>query len=121
MQIACASASPPRVIRLIIGLDAAVKGLAEGPHPLRDGLVADAHLAQIVVHVLAEAVEQGLRQLRPALGDGPQPAQQQPEMQQQQVETAVNRIGHAQVPVKYGFSRLRHDHAIDGLNGAGRG
>ena len=38
-----------------------------------------------------------------------------------QVKTAVNRIRHAQVPVKQRFSRLRHDHAIDGLNGAARG
>src|SRR3989442_8176809 len=28
---------------------------------------------------------------------------------------------HAQVPIKQRFSRLRHDHAIDGLNGAARG
>ena len=48
---------------LVVGLDPAVKRLAEGPHPLRHGLVAYPHLAQIVVHVLAEAVEQRLRQL----------------------------------------------------------
>jgi hypothetical protein len=42
-------------------------------------------------------------------------------MQHDQVKTAVNRIRHAQVPVKQGFSRLRHDHAIDGINGAARG
>ena len=42
-------------------------------------------------------------------------------MQQEQVETAVNRVRYAQVPVKQRFSRLRHDHAIDGLDGAARG
>ena len=81
LQIAAASASPPPVHGLIIGLDPAVKGLAEGPHPLRHGLVAYPHLAQIVVHVLAETVEQRLRQLGAAL-HRPQAAQQQPQMQQ---------------------------------------
>src|ERR1700691_3663113 len=42
-------------------------------------------------------------------------------MQHQQIKTAVNRIWHTQVPIKQGFSRLRHDHAIDGLNGAAQG
>ena len=50
-----------------------------------------------------------------------QPPQHHPQMQHQQIKTAVNRIRHAQVPIKQRFSRLRHDHAIDGLNGAARG
>src|SRR5512139_1487075 len=44
----------PLVHRLIIGFGPAIKGLAEGAHPLRHGLVADPYLAQIVVHILAE-------------------------------------------------------------------
>src|SRR5258708_37291657 len=42
-------------------------------------------------------------------------------MQQKQVKTAVNGVRDPQVPIKQRFSRLRHDHAIDGLNGAARG
>ena len=52
---------------------------------------------------------------------GLQPPQHHPQMQHQQVKTAVNRVRHAQVPIKQRFSRLRHDHAIDGLNGAAQG
>ena len=105
---------------LVVGLDAAVKRLAEGPHPLRHGLVADPHLAQIVVHVLAEAVEQRLGKG----GVGARPAQlrqHHPQVQHHHIETAVNRVRYAQRLIKQRFSRLRHDHAIDGLNGAARG
>jgi hypothetical protein len=42
-------------------------------------------------------------------------------MQQQQVETTVNCVGHTQLAVEDRFSRLRHDHAIDGLNGTAQG
>src|SRR6202035_2805844 len=42
-------------------------------------------------------------------------------MQHQQVKTTVNRVWDAQVPIKQRFSRLCHDHAIDGLNGAAQG
>src|SRR5258708_21184731 len=42
-------------------------------------------------------------------------------MHQKEVKTAVNRVRDPQVPIKQRFSRLRHDHAIDGLNGAARG
>ena len=104
----------------VIGCGAAIKGLAKGLHALGHGEVADPHFAQIVVHIAAKMVEQGLRQGRSGR-NGFQPSQHQPQMQQKQVKTAVNRIRHAQVPVKQGFSRLRHDHAIDGLDGAGRG
>ncbi len=50
-----------------------------------------------------------------------QPPQHHPQMQHQQIKTAVNRVRHGQVPIKQRFSRLRHDHAIDGLDGAARG
>ncbi len=43
-----------------IGLRAAVEGLADPLHLLGHRQVADAHLAQIVVHVVAETVEQRL-------------------------------------------------------------
>ena len=59
-------------------------------------------------------------QVRPGL-DRLHPPQYHPQMQHQQIKTAVNRVRHAQVPIKQRFSRLRHDHAIDGLNGARRG
>ena len=103
--------------RKIIGRRPAVEGLAEGLHALRHREVADAHLAQIIVHIVAKMVEQRLRQGRAAL-DRLQAPQDQPQMQQKQVKTAVNRVRNPQVPIKQRFSRLRHDHAIDGLDGA---
>ena len=120
LHSACASGSLPSANGQIVGRRTAVERLAEGLHALRNGEITDPHFAQIGVHILAEAVEQRLAQLRPAL-DRPQPPQYHPQMQHQQVKTAVNRIRHAQVPIKQRFSRLRHDHAIDGLNGAAQG
>src|SRR5205807_3297135 len=49
--------------RRVISRHTAIKGLAKRLHPLRHGEIADAHLAQIGVHVVAKAVEQGLREL----------------------------------------------------------
>ena len=53
--------------RQIVGRGAAIKRLAEGLHPLRHLEVADAHFAQIVVHIVAKMVEQRLRQALVAL------------------------------------------------------
>ena len=106
--------------REIVGRRPAVEGLPEGLHSLRDGEIADPHFAQIGVHIVAEAIEQRLGKAGAAL-DRLQPPQYHPQMQHQQIKTAVNRVRHAQVPIKQRFSRLRHDHAIDGLNGAARG
>ena len=103
--------------RQVIGRRPAIEGLAEGLHALRHLEVADPHLAQIIVHIVAKMVEQPLRQGRAAL-HRLQAAQEQPQMQQKQVKTAVNRVRNPKVPIKQRFSRLRHDHAIDGLDGA---
>ena len=46
----------------VIGLRAPVECLADAAHLARHALIADAHLAQIVVHVAAERVEHALRQ-----------------------------------------------------------
>ena len=103
----------------IVGGGAAIECLAECLHAFRHGEVADPHLAEVVVHIGAEAVEQGLRQALP-VRRRPQPAQHQPQMQDQHVEPAVNRVAHVEPGVKRRFSRLRHDHAIDGFDGAAR-
>jgi hypothetical protein len=106
--------------RQIIGRGAAIKRFAKSLHALRHGEIADPHFAQIGVHIVAKPVEQRLAK-RGAACDRRQPPHQQPQMQHQQVKTAVNRVRHRQVPIKQRFSRLRHDHAIDGFNGALQG
>ena len=109
--------------REVVSGAAAIEGLTEGLHAFGHREVAHAHFPEIRVHIGAEMVEKSLRGLRPAL-DLAQPAQNHPQMRQKQVKTAINRVRHAQARVqaliKQGFSRLRHDHAIDGFNGAAR-
>ena len=41
-------------------------------------------------------------------------------MQQDHIEAAIDQVRHPEGPIKQGLSRLRHDHAIDGYNGAAR-
>ena len=50
--------------RKVIGRRPAIEGLAEGLHALRHREVANSHLAQIIVHIVAKMVEQPLRQGR---------------------------------------------------------
>ena len=71
-----------------------------------------------MVHIAAEPVKDLLtkrRQLR--LGLSTDPPQHQDEMQHDHVETATDRVWHPIIAIEYGGSRLRHDHAIDPLNG----
>ena len=79
--------------------------------------IASAYLPQIVVHILANPVENALSE---ALQGGVlRQAIEHQSQQHNQVETAVNRVGDGVVAIKTGQSRLRHDHAIEGGNGVG--
>ena len=55
--------------RRVIGGGAAIEGFGESEHRLRHREVADAHFAQVVVHVAAEVIEQRLRQRGALCGD----------------------------------------------------
>jgi hypothetical protein len=102
-------------------LRAAVERLADPAHLVRHRLIADAHLAQIVVHVAAERVEHALcgGALRGATRGGAvaQPPQHQDEVQHDHVESAEHCVGNRVILVEYRMARLRHDGAIERRNG----
>src|SRR4029079_14995908 len=92
--------------RRAIGRLPAIEGLAETAHPLWHREVANPHLAQVVVEILAESVEELLPKALAnprsslSLGHGAvslpfQPAQEPHEMEHDQVKAALNRVGHA--------------------------
>src|SRR4029077_8520173 len=107
----------------------AIKCLAETPHPFGHRQVADAHLAQVVVKILAERVEQLLSEAavgtsltispRPGVSLPVEAAQEEHEMEYDQVKTALDGVRHAVARVKGRGARLRHDHAIERANDAG--
>ena len=90
------------------------------PHLLGHRQVAHAHLAEIVVDVLAEPVEQPLADRRAAApGPSRQSPQHQHQMQHDHVEAARDRVRHAVTVIERRGSRLRHDHAIEGVDVGG--
>ena len=72
----------------------AVKGLAEAAHPLRHRKIAHAHFPQIAVEIAAKHVEKLLADAAPGIGAAAEPVEQQHQMQHNQIEAALNRIGH---------------------------
>lgn len=102
----------------IVGGRSTVKGFSERLHALRNAQIADAHLAQVGVHVAAEMIEQSLP--KSLFGARPQLPKDHPQMQQNHIEAAIHRVRHPVRLIKRGLSRLRHDRAIDRFNGAAR-
>ena len=51
----------------------------------------------------------------------PQAPHEQDKVEKDQVETPLRRVGDAVIGVEGGFARLRHDHAIEALDGIGAG
>ena len=90
---------PSRSQSEIIGSRPAVERLPEGLHALRDGKIADTHLPQIGVHIVAEVIENRLGEVRAAFR-GLKSPQYHPQMQYQQIKTAVNRVWYAQITVE---------------------
>src|SRR4029079_6965127 len=112
-----------------IGRLPAIESLAETAHPLWHREVANPHLAQVVVEILAECVEELLPKavadpllaitLRLGAVTLPfQPVQEQHEMKHNEVKPALNGVRHAVASVKRRIARLRHDHAIERANDA---
>ena len=76
--------------------------------------IACSHLAQRLVETDEDAVHQTLRQ-RGILAEA---RQRQPGVHGEQIETAVQRIGHAEPCKKDRFPRPRHHASINALGGA---
>jgi len=91
-------------------------------HPLAHGQVAHAHFAQVHVHVGEHGIEHGLSQCVPRgvprgwrRGEA---ADEQEDMQADEIEPAVERVGHAEVDVKARLARRRHGGSIKLVAGA---
>ena len=101
----------------------AVECLANKAHLARDREVSNPHFAHIIIHVLAESIEQALPQLSAAAGMVLEAAQHQYGMQHDHLQPGSDRVGHPVALVKGGISRLCHDGAIErvdvGLAGGG--
>jgi len=106
----CGRLRPP------ISLRSPVKRLSYSSHFLWHCEIAYTHFPQILVHVLAKSVKQGLPQF-PEDGVFRQPVQHRGQEQYQKIKTAIQSVRDAEFPVKAGQSRLRHDRAIQGRNG----
>src|SRR5580693_9860885 len=106
--------------RKISGL-AAVKGFGKGLHPFRHRKVADPHFPQIGIEIAAKRVEKLLTQTASGFRPAAEPTQQQHQMQHNQVEPALDRIGNPVIHVKRRRTGLRHDGAIEDMDGAGLG
>src|ERR1700692_3904743 len=74
-------------------------------------------LAQLAPRRPADQRRAKRRRSSNGYGFATEPAAHQREMQHNQVETALRRIGHAEGEVEGGVARLRHDRAIEGVNG----
>jgi len=81
--------------RALVDLGTAVERLADTAHLARHALIADAHLAQIVIHVAAERIEYALRQSPGGCPACAQPPQEQRQMQHDQVEPTQHSIWRA--------------------------
>ena len=91
-----------------------MEGLPGLAHLLADRQVAHAHLAQVQVHVGEHGVEDRLGQGRPArVGLAAQAADQQGDMQADEVEAALDRVGHAEPGEQQRVARRGHGGAVE--------
>ncbi len=91
---------------------APIKSFAEFAHSLRHREIANPHFAKIGVEVAAKRVEEPLPVPAPAIVAA-EPVDQQHQMKDNQIETALYRVRNAVAAVKGRQARLRHDRAIE--------
>ena len=96
----------------------AVKGLADPAHVGGNRQIADPHFAKISVHIAAEQIKNPLSDCADRGRLGPQPIEQDDDMQHNHLETPVDCVGHTKGLVKSWRARLCHDDAIEGGDNA---
>ena len=75
----------------------------------------------MIVHILAEPVESRLPGRPGRFVTARQPVENQAEMQHQQIEPAIQRVRDAEIAVEDRRAGLRHDGAIERLDGRALG
>src|SRR5262249_19037462 len=106
-----------RIEGALVDLGAAIERFAQAAHLLRNREVAYSHLPQIVVHVAAKPVKDALRQLTRLLRLPSEPPKQQDQMQNDNVEASLDSVRNPVGEIEGRQARLRHDRAIEGVNG----
>src|SRR5208282_253885 len=91
----------------------AVKGFGKALHLLRHGEIAHAHFPQIGIEIAAKLVEKSLTKTAPGVGVAAEPAQQQHQVEHDQIEPTLYGVRYSVVGVKGRGSGLRHDRAIE--------
>jgi len=99
--------------RCVIGFGSPVEGLAQLAHLLGHRKVADADLAQGMVELADEDVEQGLGSLGGLRPLAFQPVQQQDHVQAIEFETALDRVGDAEFGVEQRLAGALHGRVIE--------
>ena len=113
--MACARALGPRHRALLVGLQASPRSTAaRRPHLLRDAEIADPELPEHGLHVVAEAVDEVLRE-RAALGAlAFQPVQHGEKVERRATRSGPRSVsGTPKLLIENGKPRLRHNRAIE--------
>src|SRR5215211_3666132 len=101
----------------IIGRCAAIKGLTDPLHMLWHRQIAHAHFTQIGVHIIAKSVEYPLAQPPHIVRPGAAAANNQKGVDEDHFEPAGDRIRYAKTAIEGWRTRLRHDRAIERMDG----
>jgi len=103
--------------RGVIGGRAAIEALCHLLDALGDGEIADAEFAQAVVHVGKEDVENGLSTGGGGLARVLQAVEHEEDVQHQEVEATLDRVGNAETGVECRQTRLLDEPDIDVAGG----
>ena len=98
----------------VIGGGTAEKGPRHRFDALAHGEVSDAHLAQVHIHIVHHDLEHQIGQALARLSRRTQRAKDEKHMQHDQIEPAVQTVGHAAVGIKAGPARLLDGRNIEG-------
>jgi hypothetical protein len=93
------------VLCVAIGLETSVKRIGHLLDPVPDADVAHAQLAQALVELDEQRIDDALRQVPLAV----QALQHQPGMERQKIEASVQRIGHREVQKEHRLPRARRE------------
>jgi len=92
----------------------AIKRLGNAPHLAWHGKIANAHFTQMIIHIAAEQVENVLAKRADGYGLGGDPVEEERQVQNDHIETSIDRVRDAVNGIKRRMACLRHDRAIEG-------
>ena len=94
-----------------------IEGIGHGPNPARQAEVAHAQFPQGLLQRLERQGGEARADALPCRAGGPQPLHHEKDMQREQVETAIDRIGNPESPVEFGRARLMDNCSVKAAGG----